>query len=88
MGGGATVLLLSRGVGGWVGGCQCPTYLRSSLRSHPTPAPVHLPAGLVIEFADPHTGAHRTATFLPEVAAHEGWDKQQVSFVGWPRVVA
>lgn len=27
---------------------------------------------------DPQTGGRRTATFLPEVAAHEGWDKQQV----------
>ncbi|KAI7841020.1 hypothetical protein COHA_005248 [Chlorella ohadii] len=33
--------------------------------------------GLVIEFLDPATGGRRTATFLPEVAAHEGWDKQQ-----------
>lgn len=33
--------------------------------------------GLVIEFVDPGTGGRRTATFLPEVAAHEGWDKQQ-----------
>ncbi|PRW61176.1 hypothetical protein C2E21_0267 [Chlorella sorokiniana] len=33
--------------------------------------------GLVIEFVDPVTGGRRTATFLPEVAAHEGWDKQQ-----------
>lgn len=36
------------------------------------------PAGLIIEFTDPHSGSRRTATFLPEVAAHEGWDKQQV----------
>jgi hypothetical protein len=27
---------------------------------------------------DPQTGGRRTATFLPDVAAHEGWDKQQV----------
>lgn len=33
--------------------------------------------GLVIEFLEPHSGARRTATFLPEVAAHEGWTKQQ-----------
>ncbi len=39
-------------------------------------------AGLIIEFTDPHSGGRRTATFLPEVAAHEGWDKQQVRFFG------
>ncbi len=41
-------------------------------------------AGLVIEFVDPATGGRRTATFLPEVAAHEGWDKQQVGWHGFP----
>eukprot|EP00887_Chlorella_sp_A99_P006014 scaffold27.g6014.t1 len=33
--------------------------------------------GITIEFADPHTGARRSATFLPEVAAHERWDHVQ-----------
>ena len=27
--------------------------------------------------ADPLTGTKRSATFLPEVAAQEGWDRQQ-----------
>ncbi len=34
--------------------------------------------GLIIEFVEPHSSQRRTATFLPEVASHEGWDKQQV----------
>ena len=29
--------------------------------------------GLIINFTDPLTRQHRTATFLPEIAAHEGW---------------
>jgi AMMECR1 domain-containing protein len=33
--------------------------------------------GLLIEFADPATGARRTSTFLPEVAASEAWDRAQ-----------
>lgn len=33
--------------------------------------------GLIIEFVEPHSSQRRTATFLPEVASHEGWDKQQ-----------
>ena len=34
---------------------------------------------MIIEFADPQQGGvRRTATFLPEVAAHEGWDQRQV----------
>lgn len=32
--------------------------------------------GITIEFNDPLTGSRRSATFLPEIAAHEGWDKQ------------
>ena len=32
--------------------------------------------GVTIEFTDPVTGSRRSATFLPEIAAHEGWDKQ------------
>jgi len=31
--------------------------------------------GISIEFKDPHTHAHRSATFLPEIAAHEKWNK-------------
>lgn len=46
------------------------------IASRPRPPPLP-PAGLIIEFLDPHSGARRTATFLPEVAAHEGWDRQQ-----------
>ncbi|KAK9806209.1 hypothetical protein WJX72_005462 [[Myrmecia] bisecta] len=33
--------------------------------------------GLILDFNDPETGAHRSATFLPEVAKHEGWSQQQ-----------
>ncbi len=33
--------------------------------------------GLIINFADPWTGAARTATFLPEVARAEGWSVAQ-----------
>lgn len=32
--------------------------------------------GITAEFADPGTGARRSATFLPEVAAHEGWGRR------------
>ncbi|KAM0945668.1 putative AMMECR1 domain-containing protein [Dioscorea sansibarensis] len=31
--------------------------------------------GLIIEFTDPDYDASRSATYLPEVAAHEGWTK-------------
>ncbi|XP_065871225.1 uncharacterized protein At2g38710 [Euphorbia lathyris] len=31
--------------------------------------------GLIIEFNDPDNNARRSATYLPEVAAHEGWTK-------------
>jgi uncharacterized protein (TIGR00296 family) len=31
--------------------------------------------GIVISFGDPATGAHRSATFLPEVALHQRWGK-------------
>lgn len=31
--------------------------------------------GLLLEFVDPASGARRTATFLPEVARHQGWGK-------------
>jgi len=33
--------------------------------------------GLIINFHDPHSGHSRSATFLPEVPAAEGWTKQQ-----------
>ncbi|DBA95787.1 hypothetical protein WJX77_002866 [Trebouxia sp. C0004] len=32
--------------------------------------------GLIIEFSDPHTHERRSATYLPEIAAAEGWTKQ------------
>ena len=32
--------------------------------------------GLIVEFRDPHTREHRNATYLPEIAAAEGWTKQ------------
>jgi hypothetical protein len=32
--------------------------------------------GLIIEFTDPAMRCRRTATFLPEVAAEQGWDKE------------
>ncbi|WOL09540.1 hypothetical protein Cni_G18293 [Canna indica] len=31
--------------------------------------------GLIIEFTDPEYNIRRSATYLPEVAAHEGWTK-------------
>ncbi|KAJ8440752.1 hypothetical protein Cgig2_005483 [Carnegiea gigantea] len=31
--------------------------------------------GIIIEFADPDFSTRRSATYLPEVAAHEGWTK-------------
>lgn len=31
--------------------------------------------GIIIEFADPDFNTRRSATYLPEVAAHEGWTK-------------
>ncbi|KAF6171934.1 hypothetical protein GIB67_011831 [Kingdonia uniflora] len=31
--------------------------------------------GIIIEFTDPDCNAKRSATYLPEVAAHEGWTK-------------
>ncbi|XP_042451770.1 uncharacterized protein At2g38710-like [Zingiber officinale] len=31
--------------------------------------------GLIIEFTDPDYNTRRSATYLPEVAAHEGWTK-------------
>ncbi|KAK6921503.1 AMMECR1 domain [Dillenia turbinata] len=31
--------------------------------------------GIIIEFTDPDYGTRRSATYLPEVAAHEGWTK-------------
>ncbi|KAJ6717478.1 AMMECR1 DOMAIN-CONTAINING PROTEIN-RELATED [Salix purpurea] len=33
--------------------------------------------GLIIEFTDPNNNARRSATYLPEVAAHEGWTKEE-----------
>ena len=32
--------------------------------------------GLIIEFHDPNAHEHRSATYLPEIAAAEGWTKQ------------
>ena len=32
--------------------------------------------GLIIEFRDPNTHEQRSATYLPEIAAAEGWTKQ------------
>lgn len=32
--------------------------------------------GLIIAFHDPNTREHRSATYLPEIAAAEGWTKQ------------
>lgn len=32
--------------------------------------------GLIIEFRDPNTHERRSATYLPEIAAAEGWTKQ------------
>ncbi|CAN1268422.1 Uncharacterized protein At2g38710 [Linum perenne] len=29
--------------------------------------------GIIIEFTDPNSNTRRSATYLPEVAAHEGW---------------
>lgn len=31
--------------------------------------------GMIIEFTDPDYKARRSATYLPEIAAHEGWTK-------------
>jgi uncharacterized protein (TIGR00296 family) len=31
--------------------------------------------GIIIEFTDPSYNSRRSATYLPEVAAHEGWTK-------------
>ncbi|XP_047323997.1 uncharacterized protein At2g38710-like [Impatiens glandulifera] len=33
--------------------------------------------GIVIEFTDPNDSTHHSATYLPEVAAHQGWSKIQ-----------
>lgn len=33
--------------------------------------------GIIIEFNDPDYGSRRSATYLPEVAAHEGWSKAE-----------
>ncbi|XP_008786320.1 uncharacterized protein At2g38710 [Phoenix dactylifera] len=33
--------------------------------------------GLIIEFTDPDYNTRRSATYLPEVAAHEGWAKTE-----------
>lgn len=33
--------------------------------------------GIIIDFPDPYTKVRRSATFLPEVAAHEDWDKRE-----------
>jgi AMMECR1 domain-containing protein len=31
--------------------------------------------GIIIEFTEPETNTKRSATYLPEVPAHEGWTK-------------
>ena len=31
---------------------------------------------MIIEFTEPHSRVHRNATYLPEIAAAEGWTKQ------------
>lgn len=33
--------------------------------------------GITIEFSDPVVRVRRTATFLPEIASHEGWNKME-----------
>ncbi|XP_010245348.1 PREDICTED: uncharacterized protein At2g38710 [Nelumbo nucifera] len=33
--------------------------------------------GIIIEFTDPDYNVRRSATYLPEVAAHEGWTKME-----------
>ncbi|RVW33537.1 Uncharacterized protein CK203_095904 [Vitis vinifera] len=33
--------------------------------------------GIIIEFTDPDYNTRRSATYLPEVAAHEGWTKME-----------
>ncbi|CAI9091375.1 OLC1v1026397C1 [Oldenlandia corymbosa var. corymbosa] len=33
--------------------------------------------GMIIEFTDPDTNSRRSATYLPEVAAHEGWTQKE-----------
>ncbi|XAR53519.1 hypothetical protein NMG60_11022108 [Bertholletia excelsa] len=33
--------------------------------------------GIIIEFTDPEFNSKRSATYLPEVAAHEGWTKME-----------
>lgn len=33
--------------------------------------------GLIIEFIDPNNNTKRSGTYLPEVAAHEGWTKME-----------
>ncbi|XP_057471297.1 LOW QUALITY PROTEIN: uncharacterized protein At2g38710-like [Actinidia eriantha] len=33
--------------------------------------------GIIIEFTDPDNNTRRSATYLPEVAAHEGWTKME-----------
>jgi AMMECR1 domain-containing protein len=32
--------------------------------------------GLLIHFCDPASGAQRSATYLPEIAAREGWSRR------------
>ncbi|XP_048428610.1 uncharacterized protein At2g38710 isoform X3 [Pyrus x bretschneideri] len=33
--------------------------------------------GIIIEFTDPDYNTRRSATYLPEIAAHEGWTKTE-----------
>lgn len=51
------------------GVCWCMLHVQALLLVWPAHRPVCL--------ADPVTGQQRTATFLPEVAYHEGWDQKQ-----------
>ena len=60
-----------------VGGLECTV----SLLTHYEPAAswqdwevgTH---GLIVDFADPSSGARRSATYLPEIAAREGWSRR------------
>jgi len=33
--------------------------------------------GIIIDFADPKSGSHRSATYLPEVASEQEWDRDE-----------
>ena len=60
------------------GVCRPREYPRTTMGLQLVQGPPHPPpAGITVEFLDPGCGVRRSATFLPEVAAHEGWDHQQ-----------